>query len=109
MNQNPVNPKQVILFDEYKRGFSAIEKLVSEFEGISNGSQIVFLTERERMLLEQHKNIKVLKETAIDEIRKLLVVANSKMLSLLDMEKYIENELEKCSEIRKQIESGTTE
>lgn len=96
--------KELILFEDYKRGFSEVEKLVAEFEGISNGSQKVFLNERVRMLKEQQRSIQGIKVEALEEIRQILVTANSRISALLDMEKFIEDELKKCEQIREQIE-----
>ncbi len=98
--------KELILFKDYKNGFSEIEKLVNDFEGISNGSQKIFLQERERMLKEQRNSLHIIKAAAVEDIKQLLVRANSQMSAILDMEKFITDELEKCRQTWEQIEGG---
>jgi hypothetical protein len=101
-----LDKKELILFEDYKRGFSEIEKLVDDFEGISNGSQKIFLQERERMLKEQQSDLHIIKATTVEDIKKLLVRANSQMSAILDMEKFIADELERCRQTWEQIEGG---
>jgi hypothetical protein len=98
--------KHLILLDDYKRGFSEIEKLVNSFEGITNGSQNIFIHTREQMLHEQKDSLLVQREILFEKIKKALVKYNSEILTLVNIEEYLDGELSKCQQVREEIEKA---
>jgi len=96
--------KSTILFDEYKRGFGEIQKLVGEFEGMSNGSQKLFLQTREGLLKQQLDVIQQQRDEVHVKIKRFLVEANSDLVSLLDLENFVQEEIQKCKDMQQIID-----
>ncbi|MCC5911350.1 MAG: hypothetical protein JJT76_13015 [Clostridiaceae bacterium] len=96
--------KHLILLEEYKRGFSEVEELVHGFKGITNGSQKAFLENREAMLEKQLHQINEERDEIYEDIKRVLVKVNSRLLALKDLEGYISGEILKCKITERVIE-----
>ena len=91
--------KDLILFEEYKAGFSQIVNLVSKCEGIANESQKRFLEVRKDLLARQLEELKKQENEMNKEIKKFLVKATSELKVLRDLESYLIEQLKQCEEI----------
>ncbi|MDP4092571.1 MAG: hypothetical protein Q8920_04350 [Bacillota bacterium] len=97
--------KETMLLQEYKEGFSEIQKLVEGFEAIQTDSQCTFLTERSEILDQQLKFIGTQRYDVLLEVREFLAKANSKLKAILDTEKFLKGQMEECDEFIKIIVS----
>lgn len=97
--------KNLLLLDEYRKGFSEITKLVDGFHNISQSTQEIFLESRKEVLKNQIKDIENMKYKILGEIRWFLAKYNSKLLALNDITENLNEELKKCNEMKLLIQS----
>jgi hypothetical protein len=88
--------KKLILLQEYKEGFSEIQKLVNSFDAIQSDSQEAFLNERQYVLNEQLKFLNEQRHDVFLEVRSFLARVNSRLKTLIDTENYLKAQLQEC-------------
>lgn len=92
--------KNLLLLDEYRKGFSEIANLVEGFKDISQNTQKIFLETRENVLRNQIRDIEDMKYKILGEVKWFLAKYNSKLLALNDMTESLNEELKKCNEMK---------
>lgn len=92
--------KNLLLLDEYRKGFSEITKLVDGFRDISQNTQKIFLETRENVIKNQLKDIEDMKYKLLGEVKWFLAKYNSKLLALSDITENLNEELKKCNEMK---------
>lgn len=95
--------KKVMLLQEYKEGFSEIQKLVESFDAIQPDSQETFINERQEVLKSQLKFVNEQRYEVFLEARGFLARINSKLKTLLDTERFIISQINECEEFIKII------
>ena len=95
--------KEVLLLQEYKEGFSEIQKLVDSFEAIEPDSQEAFIKERAAILERQMVFLQEQRMEVCYEARSFLAKINSRLKALLDTESYLKGQLEECEELGRVI------
>lgn len=95
--------KELLLLQEYKEGFSEIQKLVASFDAIEPDSQETFINERTAILEQQLGFIQEQRMEVFYEVRSFLAKTNSRLKALLDTEGYLKGQLEECGELGRVI------
>ena len=101
--------KGLLLLQEYKQGFSEIQKLVDSFDAIEPDSQATFIKERNVVLEQQLKFMQQQRLEVFYEVRSFLAKTNSKLKTLLDTENYLMSQFEECEKLSKAIAAAKDE
>ena len=88
------NKSQLILLADYKEGFAELAGLVRDFEGMTLGSQELYLKYMESCLTEQLDMIEHKKAEVLAEAREFLAKYNSQFKALTDTEAHLKSQLE---------------
>lgn len=100
---------KLLLLQDYKEGFSEVQKLVESFEKMGSDSQSIFIQERRNVLDQQLKFLQEQRNEVFLEVRSFLAKVNSKLKAFYDTECYIKSQLKECKTFSELIVFQSTE